>query len=139
MRKSLLIVFILAALAFFFTGWKLTCAPGSHGCGFYRVTWVDPLFAGEQIDLTVPDQAITGTSRYYVARLDMDWDAVRVVIYLNSPSGIKKTLSFSGADAMNYMKALNKRNAATTSNLKWTLEQLISKGWLAGTVSGTPD
>ncbi len=35
--------------------------------------------------------------------------------------------------------ALNKRNATVTSNEKWTLNQLVSNGYLAGTVSGNPD
>ena len=96
-------------------------------------------WAGEPINLTTPEQATTGTPSYHIARLDLDWDGVRVTVYLNSPSGITKVLTFTGADATIYMRALNKRDSSVTSAQKWTLNKLNSKGWLSGTVSGTPD
>lgn len=96
-------------------------------------------FGGEQIDLTTPDQASAGTPSYYVSRLDLDWDGARVTVYLNSAAGFKKTLVFTGADAITYMKAVNKRDFTMTSMQKWTSNQLIGRGWLSGTISGSPD
>ena len=96
-------------------------------------------WAGEQIDLTTPDQATAGTPSYYIARADLDWDGARVTIHLNSASGLKKTLTFTGADATTYMRAANKRDFTTTSLQKWTFNQLKLKGYIDGTVSGTPD
>jgi hypothetical protein len=107
--------------------------------GIILVFTVSIVLAGEKIDLSTPDQTSAGTTSYYIARLDMDWDASRVVIYLNSSTGLTRTLTFEGANATNYMKALNKRHATVTSNQKWTLEQLVSKGFLTGTVSGVAD
>ena len=93
----------------------------------------------EQINLTTPDQSSVGTPSYYIAHLDLDWDGACVIISLNSTSGLRKTMTFTGTDAITYMKAANKRDFTTTSMQKWTLNQLISKGWLSGTLSGTPD
>ncbi len=96
-------------------------------------------WAGEQIDLTTPDQATAGTPLYRIARADLDKEGARVTFYLNSDVGLRKTITITGADATTYLNALNKRNATGTSNNTWTLNQLITKGYLAGTVSGTPD
>lgn len=98
-----------------------------------------PAWAGEQVDLTSPDQASAGTPSYYIVRSDMDWEGVRVTIYLSSSSGLRKTITITGADATAYMKAANKRDSSVISLQKWTLNQLITKGYLSGTVSGTPD
>ncbi len=100
---------------------------------------ISTAWAGEQIDLTTPDQATSGTPSYYIARLDLDWDGARVTIYLNSAGGLKKTLVFTGTDATAYMRAANKRDFSTTSMQRWTYNQLTTKGHLSGTVSGTPD
>ena len=93
----------------------------------------------EQINLTQPDQAVAGTSDYYIAGLILDRDAVRVEIRLNSSGGYHRTFTFTGDAAKTYMNTLNKRNASTVSNNEWTLKQLISKGYLSGTVIGMPD
>jgi len=94
---------------------------------------------GEQLDLTTPDQANAGTPSYYISRADLDWDSARVTIYLNSAIGLRKTLVFSGTDATDYMRAANKRDFSTISLQKWTFNQLKLRGYLEGTVSGTPD
>ena len=94
---------------------------------------------GEQFNLTTPDQASAGTPSYYIARADLDWDGSRVTIYLNSASGLRKTLVFTGTDAIAYMQAANKRDFSTISLQKWTFNQLKLRGYLEGTVSGTPD
>ena len=105
----------------------------------FILLFTSTVFAGEKITLTAPDQAVIGTSEYYVAGLIIDRDALRVEIRLGSPGGFRRTFVFSGEDARTYMNAINKRNATVTSNEKWTLNQLINLGYLAGTVSGTPD
>lgn len=93
----------------------------------------------ERIDLTTADQTSTGTLHYRIMRSDLDKESARVTFYLNSDGGFRKVLVFTGNDALTYIKAVNRRNATITSNEKWTLNQLVSKGYLAGTVSGTPD
>ncbi len=93
----------------------------------------------EQIILTTPDQASAGTSDYYIARQILDRDVLKVEIQLGSSVGLRRIFVFNGDDAKAYMDTLNKRNASTVSNNKWTLNQLVSKGYLKGTVSGTPD
>ena len=93
----------------------------------------------EQINLITPDQAVAGTSDYYIAGLIQDRDAVRVEIRLNSSGGYHRTFTFTGNDAKAYMSTLNQRNASIVSNDRWTLNQLKSKGYLSGTISGTPD
>lgn len=93
----------------------------------------------EQINLTTPDQTSGGTPHYWINRADLDKEGARVVFYLGSTAGFKKTITITGADALTYINALNKRNATATSNERWTLNQLISKQYLSGTVSGTPD
>ena len=93
----------------------------------------------EQIDLTSPDQAVAGTVQYYIAALLLDRDSARVEIRLNSPRGIQRAFTFTGNDALAFIKAMNKRNASIVSNEKWTLTKLITNGDLNGTVSGVPD
>ncbi len=100
---------------------------------------VSSAWAGEQIDLTVPDQATPGTPTYYIAAITMDRDAVRVDIRLGSSIGLMKTLTFTGAEAASYIRTANKKDFTTVSMQKWTLGLLIAKGWLAGTISGVPE
>jgi hypothetical protein len=101
---------------------------------FLSIAW-----AGEQVDLLSPDQASPGTLAYYVAEISMDRDAATVEIRLCSPIGLTRTFTFSGADALSYIRAMNRRDASTISNEKWTLQQLITKGYLSGSISGTPE
>ena len=100
---------------------------------------VSSAWAVEQIELTTPDQATAGTPSYYISRYDMDSDAARVTIYLNSASGLRKTLVITGTDATTYIRAAKKRDFTSTSLDKWTFNQLKLRGYLDGTVTGTPD
>lgn len=93
----------------------------------------------EQINLIAPEQASDGTTHYWINRSELDREGARVSFHLGSAKGFNKVITISGDDALAYLKALNKRNATVTSNEKWTLQQLVAKGYLSGTISGTPD
>lgn len=97
--------------------------------------------AVEQLDLTTPEtfSAPTSITTYKIRRITMDWESAKVEIWLTGSGGQRKVLSFTGAEATAYMTNLNKRNASVVSNQKWTLQLLVTNGYLAGTVSGTPD
>jgi hypothetical protein len=103
------------------------------------VLLVGVAWAGEQVDLFVPDQASTGTPHYWIGAILMDREAGTVIIRLGSDSGLRKTITIWGADAMTYIRAANKRDSSSVSLEKWTLTQLINKGYIVGSITGSPD
>jgi len=96
-------------------------------------------WAGEQLVLTTPETTPSVTT-WSIDETHLYRSAARASFRLLGSSGEQKAITISGADAITYMKALNKRNGNTKSNEKWTLEQLQAAGLLgAGSVTGTPD
>lgn len=97
--------------------------------------------AVEQLDLTTPETfaAPSSITSWRIDEIHLYKAEAKVIIALVGTNGEKRTYTFTGSLATTYMNALNKRNATTTSNEKWTLNQLVTKGYLLGTVSGTPD
>jgi len=96
----------------------------------------------EQLNLTTPETFATPASITWwkINQLDLCRDPARVTIHLLGTNGENRTFTLTGAAATTYINALNKRNATTKSNEKWTIEKLISLyDDLDGTVSGTPD
>lgn len=95
----------------------------------------------EQIDLTTPyDPTPVTAAKFLIARLDLNWRAASIVIEVfDSTSGLSRTFTYEGATATSLMVSLNKANLSTKSLQKRVLEQLVSDGKLAGTISGTPD
>ncbi len=95
----------------------------------------------EQLDLTTPETfgAPASITYWRIDELHLYKSEAKVVIALVGTNSEKRTFTFTGALATAYIVALNKRNATVTSNEKWTLNQLVSNGYLAGTVSGNPD
>ena len=92
----------------------------------------------EQINLTKPDQAVAGTTNYWIAALRLDWDSVRVEIQLNSAGGLRRSVSYSGDVAKTMMAGLNTANLSAKSLHKRIFERLVADGHLAGSVSGLP-
>jgi hypothetical protein len=98
-----------------------------------------PVYAAEQIDLTAP---ITTPSITYfkVVRLDCDWENARISVYLKSSSSSERlAFYYDGAEATALMTQMNKKNFTTTSMQKTILNKLVADGFLAGTISGSPD
>ena len=99
-----------------------------------------PISAKEQIDLTTPDQAIVGTFTYSIAQLVLDRQHGRIVINLIGDNGQRKVVIFGDAEnARSMLRVLNTANLSNKSLYRRIMEELISNGNLAGTISGTPD
>jgi hypothetical protein len=95
----------------------------------------------EQLDLTTPETFPTPSAINSWRIVGLQWikTPATVIVVLQGSNGETRTYTITNSDAATYIVALNKRNATTKSNEKWTLEQLVAKGYLAGTISGTPD
>src|SRR3990167_4114188 len=93
--------------------------------------------AVEQLDLTTPETFSAPSSITYwrIDELHLYRSDAKVIIGLVGTNGEKRTYTFTDSLAMTYINALNKRNASTTSNNEWTLDQLKTKGYLTGTIS----
>ena len=109
--------------------------------GVLLVALAPTSFAVEQLDLTTPETfaAPSSITSWLIDELHLYKAEAKVIIALLGSNGEKRTYTFTGSLATTYITALNKRNATTASNEKWTLNQLVTKGYLTGTVSGTPD
>ena len=97
--------------------------------------------AVEQLDLTTPETFSAPSSITYwrIDELHLYRSDAKVIIGLVGTNGEKRTYTFTGSLATTYLNALNTRNATTTSNEKWTLNQLVTNGYLNGTVSGSQE
>jgi hypothetical protein len=95
-----------------------------------------PCFAGEQVDLAVPETC----TNYRVANLFLDWDGQMITVCLRcAATGKVLTFTYSGTEARNMMIVLNKANLSSNSLHKRILDKLITDGKIAGSVSGAPD
>lgn len=92
----------------------------------------------EKLDLTTAVTTPDVTS-YRVSQLVLDWDGQHIGIFLVGPNGERRTETYNGSTAKTLMIALNKANLTANSLHKRVLNQLVTDGKLAGTVSGTPD
>ena len=90
----------------------------------------------ELITLTSPLPAL---STYTVVELNLNWDAASIQIGLKGTNGERTHYSYSGATATTLMVALNKANLSIKSLQRRVIEQLVTDGKLAGTISGSPD
>lgn len=98
--------------------------------------------AAEQLDLTIPVPApIAQVDSYKVGKLTLDRmnNIIEVIVWDGSDRNTMKTFEFTGQDAIDNMVALNKADLTSNSLEKRILNKLISDGFLAGSVSGTPD
>jgi len=109
--------------------------------GFLLWTGGSVSVAVEQLDLTTPETFSAPSSITYwrIDELHLYRSDAKVIIGLVGTNGEKRTYTFTGSLATTYLNALNTRNATTTSNEKWTLNQLVTNGYLNGTVSGSPE
>lgn len=90
--------------------------------------------------------AIT-TDNYRVIYLALHWERAEIVIHLRGDHAELKEFRYGGPSAsqadktkaLNMMIALNKANLSTNSLHKRILNQLVTDGLLAGSVTGTPD
>jgi hypothetical protein len=93
----------------------------------------------EQINLTSPvvaDPAQATTFR--VAALWLNWDGAEIVVHVTDGT-VRKVFRYTGSTATALMTALNKANLTSNSLHKRIINQLISDGYLSGTISGSPD
>ena len=93
--------------------------------------------------VVVPEKV---TDKYKLASLLLDVTAFidpvvpgAVVINVIDNHNVRSTFTYSGDDAMDYIKWMNTANFTTKSMQKRILEKLSSDGHLPGTVQGTPD
>ena len=105
----------------------------------------------EQVDLSVPDQAHPGTSKYRIGGLWLDWAGSNFYVTLIGDNGVARQESYrDGQDeigeplegstiATDRMRVLNKTNLSTKSLHKRIMEMLINDGRLEGSISGSPD
>ncbi len=91
----------------------------------------------EQLDLTSP-VVIPNVANYRVSVLSLLWDDAVISIALRDNNGQVLSFSYNGAQATSMMTVLNKANLTSNSLHKRVLNQLVSDGFLAGTVSGSP-
>lgn len=93
----------------------------------------------EQINLTSPFKADPReTSVLEVDSLLLDWRGSRIVVHLGD-GRIQKRVEYSGTPATNMMITLNKANLTNNSLHKRIINQLISDGYLAGSITGSPE
>lgn len=93
----------------------------------------------ETIDLTTPyvvdpRQATTLSVDFVL----FDWKGKRIEIHVGD-GVIQKRVEYTGEIALTLMVALNKANLSTKSLHKRIIERLVTDGYLAGTISGSPD
>lgn len=104
----------------------------------------------ELLTLTAPEvQPQVVTANYQIAYINFNWESPTIVIGLRGENGELKVFTYGGnnpdntpADrtkARNLMIALNKMNFTTNSLQKRVIQQLVTDGFIAGTVTGTPD
>jgi hypothetical protein len=84
---------------------------------------------------TPPPQQTT----WRVNEVYFNWNAASIQIGLIGTNGEAKHHTYSGAVATSLLVSLNKANLSTTSLHKRIINQLVSDGVIAGTVSGSPD
>lgn len=94
----------------------------------------------ESLSLTVPEVVPqVSNSTYRISRLDLDWDAARITIYLRGANGESRGIEYAGATATTMMQGLNKANLSNQSLHNRVLARLIADGKLTGTIAGSPD
>ena len=91
----------------------------------------------EQLDLASP--TVHAVNNYRVSILTLDWYGARIGIDLVDNNGLPLSFSYTGPTATQMMRALNKANLTNNSLHKRVLNQLISDGKLAGSISGSPE
>lgn len=87
------------------------------------------------------------TSIYKLISLSLEWEQARIMIVLRGENNEIKTFIYGGPNGMitdktkaiNLMIALNKANLSVKSLHRRVIEQLISDGFISGTISGVPD
>lgn len=87
----------------------------------------------EKVTLTTP------VADYEVSALDLQWTARRIVITLVNSRGDTFLHEILDPQATTLMVALNKANLTANSLHRRIMQQLITDGVIAGTISGAPD
>lgn len=104
----------------------------------------------ESLTLATPEiQPQITTSTYQISYLYLGWEQQTITIGLHGQNGELKTFGYGGttpdgaindrAKAVTLMTALNKANLTVASLQKRVINQLIADGFMAGTVTGSPD
>lgn len=104
---------------------------------------VSTSYAAEKITLSSSYVADPRTAtEFYVESVLFNWKDKKIVIHLGN-GVIQRVIEYvdTAADpkATNLMVALNKANLTSNSLHKRILNQLISDGYIAGTISGSTD
>jgi hypothetical protein len=93
----------------------------------------------EQLNLTTPIVR-PSTTGYKIDSIWLNWGNSTITITLFDPvTGDKPIFVYSGVPAKTMMVAMNKMDFSTISFQKRVLQQLLTDGYLNGTISGTPD
>lgn len=92
----------------------------------------------EQLTLTAA-QTYPSTTFWRVSRLLLDWSGARIDIGLLGTNGEQQAISYTGATAITLMTTLNKINLSTQSLHSRIMSRLVADGFLASSVTGSPD
>lgn len=91
---------------------------------------------GEQLDLTTP--VVATRNAVVLQYLQLDWPAQSIFVRLLGSDGVSVGVTWSGAQAVTLMTALNSANLSVKSLQRRVLEQAVTDGKIpGGTVSGT--
>jgi hypothetical protein len=93
----------------------------------------------EQLDLASPAQTAPGTNNWRPVLLHLDWEKATIKVGFRGENGEYTSVGWGGAEATTLMVALNKANLSSNSLHKRIMNQAITDGKLAGTITGTPD
>lgn len=77
-------------------------------------------------------------SAVQVESLLLNWKDKRIVVIVGDGE-TQRQFEYTGTVAVTMMTLLNKANLTSNSLHKRVINQLITDGFLAGTISGTPD
>lgn len=90
----------------------------------------------DEIALTVPAGAVTGSTRVQIAVLVLDVENSLIHIELKGENGLRFVHKYSGAPAATMMTQLNTANLSTRSLQKRILDRLVADGAYTGTITG---
>lgn len=90
----------------------------------------------EKLTLTVP----ISVTDYSFSGVEFNWEDKYILVRLRDTTGKELKVTYTGAEAVSLMNALNKTNLSNTSLIKRIFNQLATDNKLpAGNVTGVPD
>lgn len=93
----------------------------------------------ERLDLASPEQAAPGTITWRPVLLHLNWERATIKVGFRGGNGEYTSVGWSGPAATALMTALNKADLSVKSLHHRLMEQAVTDGKLAGTISGAPD